>query len=226
MQRSRQNFAYHLVRFCSTPFFRTLFFLLTRCQVNGQDNVPRDGPLLIVANHLSSADQYLLYINVKRKMIFMAKEEIFRSPVTRVLATSFGALPIYRKGINRKTLSEAYLALDNGFSLAMFPEGSRSKTAQLGPAMPGSALIALDKNVPILPIGIIGTELREKGLLWCFFHRPRVTINIGPTFKPTFTQQKPSKQELKEVADLIMKHIARLLPPKYRGYYATEKTEE
>lgn len=225
MQRSRQNFVYHLVRFCALPFFRILFFVLTRYQVSGQDNVPRNGPLLIVANHLSSADQYLLYFNIKRKMMFMAKEEIFHSLPIRILARSFGAFPVYRRGINRKTLSEAYQALDNGFALVMFPEGARSKTAQLRKAMPGSALIALDKNVTILPVGIIGTEVREKGILWSFFHRPRIKVNIGRPFKLPTVRQKPTKKKLEELADLIMEHIAELLPPKYRGYYAKEETK-
>lgn len=222
MQRSPQTFIYHLTRFFALPFFRILFLLFTRYRVTGQDNVPPDGPLLIVANHLSSADQYLLYFTIKRKMMFMAKEELFRSPLIGILARGFGAFPVYREGIDRKTLSEAYRALDNGFALAMFPEGARSKTAQLRPAMPGSALIALDKNVPILPVGIAGVEAREKGLLWSLFHRPRVAVNIGRPFTLPVTHQTPTKKKLAELADLIMEHIARLLPPEYRGYYATK----
>jgi 1-acyl-sn-glycerol-3-phosphate acyltransferase len=222
MQRSSQTVIYNLTRFFALPFFRILFFLLTRCRVTGQDNVPPDGPLLIVANHLSSADQYLLYFTVKRKMMFMAKEELFRSPAVRILARSFGAFPVYRQGIDRKALSEAYQVLDNGFVLAMFPEGARSKQAQLQPAMPGSALIALDKNVPILPVAITGTEARQRGMLWIVFHRPRVAVNIGPPFKLPVTNQTPTKKRLAELADLIMEHIARLLPPEYRGYYSTK----
>jgi 1-acyl-sn-glycerol-3-phosphate acyltransferase len=222
MQRPPQNFIYHLTRFFALPFFRILFFLLTRYRVTGQDNVPPDGPLLIVANHLSSADQYLLYFTVKRKMMFMAKEELFRSPLIRILARCFGAFPVYRGGIDRKTLSEAYRILDNGFALAMFPEGARSKTAQLRRAMPGSAMIALDKNIPILPVGIAGIEARDKGILWSVSHRPRITVNIGRPFMLPVTQQTPTKKKLGELADLIMEHIARLLPPEYRGYYATK----
>lgn len=222
MQRSSQIFIYHLTRLFAWPFFRILFLVFTRCRVSGQDNVPPDGPLLIVANHLSSADQYLLYSTIKRKMMFMAKEELFRSPPIRILARGFGAFPVYREGIDRKTLSEAYRALDNGFALAMFPEGARSKTAQLRKAMPGSALIALDKNLTILPVGITGVEAREKGLLWSLFHRPQVVVNIGRPFTLPVTHQTATKKKLAELADLIMEHIAQLLPPEYRGHYATK----
>ena len=222
MQRFSQTFIYHLTRVFALPFFRILFRLLTRYRVTGQDNVPPDGPLLIVANHLSSADQYLLYFTIKRKMMFMAKEELFRSPAVRTLARCFGAFPVYREGIYRKALSEAYWVLDNGFALVMFPEGARSMQAQLQRAMAGSALIALDKNVPILPVGITGMEARWKGILWSVFHRPRVAVNIGRPFNLPVTHQTPTKKGLTELADLIMEHIARLLPPKYRGYYSTK----
>lgn len=222
MQRASQTFVYHLTRFLALPLFRILFLVFTRCRVAGQDNVPPDGPLLIVANHLSSADQYLLYITIKRKMMFMAKEEIFRSLPIRLLARGFGAFPVYSKGIDRKTLSEAYRALDNGFALAMFPEGARSHTAQLRKAMSGSALIALDKNLTILPVGITGVEAREKGLLWSLLHRPQVAVNIGCPFTLPVTHQKATKKKLAELADQIMEHIAQLLPPEYRGHYATK----
>ena len=219
MQRASQTFIYHLTRFFAWPLFKVLFLIFTRCRVTGQQNVPSDGPLLIAANHLSSADQYLLYLAIKRKMMFMAKEELFRSLPIRLLARGFGAFPVYGEGIDRKTLSEAYRALDNGFALAMFPEGARSKTAQLRPAMPGSALIALDKNLPILPVGITGVEVREKGLLWSLRHRPQVAVNIGRPFTLPVTTQTAPKKQLTELADLIMEHIARLLPPEYRGHY-------
>ncbi len=222
MQQLPQTVIYHLTKFFALPFFKILFCLLTRYRVTGQDNVPRDGPLLIVANHLSSADQYLLYLTIKRKMMFMAKEELFRSPAVRILARGFGAFPVYGEGIDRKTLSEAYRVLDNGFALVMFPEGARSRKAQLRRAMPGSALIALDKNAPILPVGIAGIEAREKGILWSVFHRPRIAVNIGRPFNLPVTHQTLTKERLTELADSIMEHIARLLPPRYRGYYATK----
>jgi 1-acyl-sn-glycerol-3-phosphate acyltransferase len=163
-----------------------------------------------------------MYITIKRKMMFMAKEELFRSPPIRLLARGFGAFPVYGEGIDRKTLSEAYRALDNGFALVMFPEGARSKTAQLRKAMPGSALIALDKNLTILPVGITGVEAREKGLLWSLWHQPRIAVNIGRPFTLPITHKTATKKKLTELADLIMEHIARLLPPEYMGYYATK----
>lgn len=205
-------------------FARMMFFLLTRQRVKGKENAPKQGRLLIVVNHLGYADQYLLAINLNRKVIFMAKEEIFRSRVIRVLAQAFGAFPVRRGGImDRQALQQANLVLDSGLALAMFPEGMRSKNAQLQPAFPGSTLIALHNNVPILPIGITGMEHVKKGLWWCFLHRPRVTANIGCPFYLPPVNSELTKAELVKLANYIMEHIAELLPPEYRGHYARRR---
>jgi len=204
-------------------FSRFIFLLSTRRQIKGKENVPEQGPLLIVCNHISHTDQYLVAVTINRKMVWMAKEELFRSPLIRVLAEAFGAFPVHRGGMDRKALDQAHQVLDSALALSMFPEGTRSKNGQLQPAFPGSALIALHDRVPILPIGITGTENVKKGLLWYIIHRPRVTANIGRPFYLPATTDKPNKENLRELADYIMERIAELLPPEYRGYYASKE---
>ncbi len=201
---------------------RILVFLLTRRQVKGKENIPEHGPLLVVANHISMADQYFIAINVNRRMMYMAKEELFRHRPISLVVQAFGAFPVRRGGTDRKALDQAYRILDSGLALFMFPEGTRSRNAQLQPAYPGTALIALRNNVPILPIGITGLENVKKGPLWWIIHRHKVTvrINIGKTFYLPAHEENPNKKRLRELADFIMEHIAELLPPEYRGYYA------
>jgi len=200
---------------------RVIIFLETRRRVKGIENVPKQGALLIVSNHLTYADQFLISASLNRKVVFMAKEELFLSRVIRPLAWAFGAFPVRRGGImDRQALELANQILDSGQALAMFPEGMRSRTAQLQPAYPGSALIALHNSVPILPIGITGLEHATKGMLWGLLHRPKVTVNIGRPFYLPPVSDKMTKAELAKLADYIMEHIAELLPPKYRGHYA------
>lgn len=201
---------------------RMLLFMLTRQRVTGQENIPKRGPLLVASNHLSFADQFLININLGRKTVFMAKEEIFRSRLLRHLAHGFGAFPVRRGGIlDRTALKQANQILDSGQALVMFPEGARSRKSELRRAHPGSAMIALHNNVPILPIGITGMERAdEKSLLWNLIHRPRVTVTIGRPFHLPPVEGKATKKDLLQLGDYIMEHIAELLPPKYQGYYA------
>jgi len=198
-----------------------LFKLLTRWQVKGRENVPKEGPVLVVANHLNLADPPLLGVSLNRKVIFMAKEELFRSRITAYFLGGFGSFPVHRGKLDRQALRSSQQVLADGLALAMFPEASRSRSARLKKAMPGSALIACRSGVPILPVGIIGTEqLRGVGFL---FRRPRVTINIGQPFSLPPVEGKLTREKLVEYTDLIMRRIAELLPPQYHGVYAGKK---
>ena len=202
-----------------------IFFLFTRQCIQGKENIPEHGALVVVANHLSYADQYLLTIAIKREMIFMAKEDLFRNRVKRFLIETFGAIPVKRGAVNREALKQVHQVLDKGLAMFMFPEGSRSKNAQLQPAFSGSALIALHNNAPILPTAITGMEVAEKGFLWVMLHRPRVAVNIGRPFYLSKPEGILDKKQLKDLSDDIMEHIAELLPPEYRGYYANRQRE-
>ena len=199
---------------------RMLLLLLTDWQVGGKENVPSQGPVLVVANHLNLADPPLLGVSLNRKALFMAKEELFRSRLSSYFMHGFGAFPVYRGRLDRKALRQTHQILAQGLALIMFPEGMRSRSAQLRPAFSGSALIALRSGVPILPVGITGTE-KIKGVAWVL-HRPRIAINIGRPFRLPPPSSKLTKVELAEITNCIMAKIAELLPLKYRGGYTEQ----
>ena len=213
---------YYVGRF----LIRIAFFLLTQRRVTGQENVPDHGPLLIVANHLNLTDPALLGGSIGRKMVFMAKEELFRSRFSSYFIRSYGAFPVSRRRFGKETLNEAEQWLAKGMGLIIFPEGKRSKNAQLQPAFAGSALIASHIGVPILPVGITGTE-NIRGATW-WLRRPKITVNIGQPFNLPPVSGKLTKADLAQLTDSIMEHIAELLPPQYRGNYAgvTSKHED
>ena len=197
-----------------------LLFLLTRWQVRGKENVPQQGPLLVVANHLSLADPPLLSVTLDRKAIFMAKKELFHFKPIGYFIRGLGAFPVHRDRLDRRGLHQAYQVLAGGLALVMFPEGMRSRTGQLRPAFFGAALIASHTGIPILPIGISGTERIERPL-W-LLRRPRITVNIGQPFHLPVQSTRPTRQELAESTKIIMQHIAELLPQEYRGHYYDE----
>ena len=201
---------------------RILFSLLTSRQVRGKENIPSQGSLLVVANHLNLADPPLLTISLSRKVMFMAKEELFRYRFLGYFIRSFGAFPVYRKQTDRQAIRQAKQVLAEGLVLAMFPEGKRSRSAQLQPALSGSALIARHSGAPILPVGITGTE-KIKGVAWVL-HRPQITVNIGHPFYPPPVNSKLTKDELARLTSYIMERIAELLPPEYRGNYVKKES--
>jgi len=198
--------------------------IFTNWEVRGRENIPPEGSLPIAANHLHLADPPLLGVSIKRKIMFIAKEELFRSRFSGYFIRNFGAVPVRREGTGRTTLRMAEQLLAQGWALAMFPEGKRSKNAQLQSAFHGSALIALRSGAPILPVGITGTE-KIKGRGW-LFHRPKITVNIGSPFSPPKIDGRLTKEEIARFTDCIMEHIAELLPDDYRGNYNDKGIKE
>ncbi len=196
---------------------RLILLLLTRWQVKGKKNIPDQGPLLVIANHINLADPPLVSVSLSRRVIFMAKEELFRSRLSSYFIGNYGAFPVRRGQLDRKALRQAERVLTEGLALVMFPEATRSQNSQLQPAFPGSALIALRSDTPILPLGITGTE-RIKGVGWPL-RRPRITVNIGVPFRLPPVNGKLSRTKLAELTNFMMEHIAELLPVEYRGNY-------
>jgi len=202
----------------SRVVIRMLLLLLTRWQVKGKENVPSQGPLLIVANHIGSADPVLICAGISRKVAFMAKEELFRSKFFGLFIRSFGAFPVHRGRIDRKAFNQANQLLAEGKALLMFPEGRRSHNLQLQTALLGSALVASRSRALILPVGISGSE-KIQGVTWWLSSRPRITVNIGRPFSLPPVHSRLTREELTELTDSIMTHIAELLSPEYRGDY-------
>ncbi len=211
---------YYVARLIS----RILFILLTRWQIRGKENIPSQGSLVVVANHLSLADPPLLSVSLNRKTMFMAKKELFHFRFLAYFMRGFGAFPVRRGQLNKEALRQAERVLAEGLALVMFPEGMRSRNVQLQSAFSGAALIAARSCAPILPVGISGTE-RIKGVAW-LLQRPRVTVNIGHPFYLPPVNSRLTKGELAELTNSIMGHIADLLPREYRGNYAGKEVAE
>ena len=197
---------------------RMLLLLFTDWQVRGRENTPSEGAVIVVANHINLTDPPILGVSLGRKTVFMAKKEIFRSRFLSYFLRGCGVFPVHRGRLDREAMRQASKVLTKGLALIVFPEGSRSKNTQLQPAFPGSALIALRNDVPILPVGIAGTE-KIRGIAW-LLRRPRVIVNIGHPFFLAPAGSKLTKVELAGLTDSMMARIAELLPLEYRGHYA------
>ena len=144
----------------------------------------------------------------------MAKQELFQSKISRYFLRRLGAFPVHRGKLDRKALRQTEQLLASGLPLIMFPEGTRSKNARLQTTFPGSALIATRNRVPVLPVGITGSE-RIKGIFW-IIRRPRIKVNFGSPFYLS-SDNKVTKDKIAVHSNLIREHIAGLLPKEYGG---------
>ena len=204
---------YHIVNFT----LRVLFLLLTRRRIRGRENIPKRGAVIFVANHIELVDSPLLWISLGRRVYFMAKEEVFHPAIIGYCMRSFGAFPIKKGRQDRKALLEAQELLAEGKAITIYPEGMRSQSRKVKLAFHGAAMIASRSGVPIIPIGISGTEqIRGIGWIW---HRPYISLEIGKPFTLPQIDGKPTKCELTKLTDVIMEYVTEELPESYHGYY-------
>jgi 1-acyl-sn-glycerol-3-phosphate acyltransferase len=199
---------------------KPILYILFSWKVKGRGNIPLTGPLILVVNHVNLSDPFFLLFSFPRWINFVAKEELFHSSFLRPWLRWAGAIPIRRRGTvgdKQQTLKSARNALEKGLVLGMFPEGSRSHDGKLREGKPGSAVIASKTNVPLLPVGIVGTD-KIKGISW-LWKRPRIIVNIGKPFKLPPTNSKTSKLQMQLLTTQLMREIAALLPPEYQGVY-------
>jgi 1-acyl-sn-glycerol-3-phosphate acyltransferase len=200
---------------------KPVFNILFSWKVEGKENIPLTGPLILIANHVNLVDPFFLLFSFPRWINFMAKEELFRSPFLRPWLRWSGSLPIQRRGgkvgEKQKMLKSARDALEKGLILGMFPEGGRSRDGKLRKGKPGSAVIASKTNVPLVPVGIVGTD-KIKGISW-LWKRPRIVVNIGKPFKLPPASGRMSRSQMESLTTQLMREIAALLPPEYQGVY-------
>lgn len=195
---------------------RTVLRLLFRMDVEGSEREPREGPLVVVANHWSALDPPVLGCALRRPVHFMAKEELFRIPLLRTWMRAVGTFPVRRGEPDRAAIRTALQRIREGGVVVVFPEGTRNPRGYLLPPEPGAAFLALRAGVPILPVGILGTlEAMPKGA-WVPRLR-KVRVRIGEPF--TLTDLGSGREALEAASDRIMRAIADLLgvPPPTRS---------
>jgi 1-acyl-sn-glycerol-3-phosphate acyltransferase len=189
-----------------------------RVTFNGLEHLPRDGGLIIATNHMSRMDTLHLFINPERTDITaLVADKYKKYPIFNWVLDTGKVIWLDRTQADFTAFRVAADVLKSGLPLGIAPEGTRSTTGQLLEGKPGAVLLAQKAGVPIVPVGIAGTETYFKDLLR--LRRPKITVTFGPAFTLPPIDRSNRDEWLHQQADEIMARIAVLLPPKYRGFY-------
>ena len=199
--------------------FKTSLRTFADFEVEGKENVPPTGPVLVVSNHLSIIDPALVGSVLDRAPNFLAKRELFKIGVFSFLLKTYGAFPLDRSGTHIRAVSWALTVLKNGGVLVLFPEGTRSMDLKLQHGEIGAATIAARVGSPILPIGIVGSE-KFQNAVRVLVPMGKLRVRIGkPFFIKTEEGRRVPKDTLYKATDEIMARIGDLLPPERRGEF-------
>lgn len=203
----------------------------TEEHIHGRDNIP-DGPCLFICNHLSNADGYTLVRALRsRRVFFLAGVKLQGTVMTRIGTEAVETIPIRPNSPDVEALKRAVDMLKHGESVLIFPEGTRSRTGQLLRAKKGAALIARRAGVPVVPVALAGTEqflpINDQDMGTEQPHQARIDIWIGKPFLVADLAVEPQEGEddRQLLADAMMRRVAELLPPEYRGVYAQKQEE-
>lgn len=188
--------------------FSLVFGCYYKTRVYGRDDFPKDGPVIVVPNHLSNADPCVLGYAIPRHAHFMAKAELFVNPISRFFCTWLGAFPVHRGTIDKIAIRRAMELLKSKKVLGIFAEGSRQKSGKLGRFHDGAASLALRTGIGIVPIATIGTHHLQRG---------RVAIIIGDVVP--VERAKPTPEAIKELNDRLKSAIQIMIDDFHAGKY-------
>jgi 1-acyl-sn-glycerol-3-phosphate acyltransferase len=197
---------------------RVAMKILFRLDVQGWDNVPKRGPVIMMINHIAFLDPVLLTGLFPRPLISMAKVEAYEDWLLGPIIRAFDAFPVNRGTGDRQALRTAFDVLDAGLPLLIAPEGHRSESVTLGEAHEGIAYVASRSQAPIVPVAISGTDQFKHNIKR--LKRTTVIYRFGQPFYLDAGNERANGDMLKQMTDEAMCQLAALLPPAQRGLYA------
>ncbi|MBX3053595.1 MAG: 1-acyl-sn-glycerol-3-phosphate acyltransferase [Caldilineaceae bacterium] len=191
--------------------------LFTRIQVEGQENIPTDGPFVLAPNHIHMFDIPVIFGYLPRRTVVFAADKWQKIPVFGWLLSFFGdAIYVHRGEPDRKALKLAVDVLQAGGVLGLAPEGTRSRTGGLQQGRTGVVYLANRGGAPILPVVAFGQE--KAFSCWLRLRKVPICVRIGkPIHLPPGKYRTP---DLDAHTDALMMTLARMLPAEYRGVYA------
>ena len=178
---------------------KTVLTPLYRVKVYGRENFPETGGVLLCSNHISELDPPVVGISAPRPVHFIAKEELFNVPVLKMILPRVNAIPIKRGMSDRNALRKGLGVLKEGNVLGLFPEGTRSKTGELGEGLAGAGFFALRTDAQVVPCAVIGK------------YKPFRTTKVVYGKPIDMDELRSRKASAEEVTKVIMAEIKELI---------------
>ncbi len=187
-------------------------------RVDGLENIPAEGPAILMMNHIGFIDPIILVHAVPRNIVPLAKVESYDYPVVGIFPRLWGVIPVQRDGVDRHAVQLALDVLREGEILLVAPEGTR------GPALQspreGAVYLASRSGAPIIPVAIEGSEGFPTLPVTARWRQPGARVNVGKPFRVRPAFRRARGDDLKQLADEAMFVVSAMLPPERRGAYA------
>ena len=216
---------YWIIKAILTPVLRLLY----RVRIDGREQLPERGPVILASNHRSFMDSLFLPLVVRRRVTFVAKAEYFDNKKTAWFFRGVGQIPIRREGgsASERALASATEVLKAGGVFGIYPEGTRTRDGNLHRGHTGVSRLALRTGAPIVPVGMIGTdEINPIGSKLPRLFR-KVTIKFGTPIAPDrYAGREHDPLVLRQITDEAMFEIQQLSGYQYVDTYATKKAED
>ncbi|MGE8204347.1 lysophospholipid acyltransferase family protein [Heyndrickxia sp. NPDC080065] len=176
-----------------------IFKPLYRIQIIGVEHFPKNGGVLLCANHIDNLDPPVVGITAPRPVVFMGKEELFKKPIIKTLMKKLNVFPVKRGAGDREALRIGMKVLKENQVLGLFPEGTRSKTGELGKGLAGAGFFALRTDAEVVPCAIIGP------------YKPFKKLKVVYGEPINMKELREKKASANDVTDVIMGQIQILI---------------
>ena len=202
-----------------TWLIRTIVNLIARVEIQGSENIPKEGGFVIATNHLGRLDVALLFYALEGDFILTIAEKYEHHWLFGPIGNAINGIWLDRYNADVGAIRQVLTRMKAGGILAIAPEGTRSKTETMAEGKPGVAYLALKAGLPIVPVGLTGTEDRMVIDRLKHLKKSEIKIIVGTPLNLPPIPKKNRDAILKEYTEEIMCQIGALLPEKYRGVY-------
>jgi 1-acyl-sn-glycerol-3-phosphate acyltransferase len=186
--------------------------------IEGVDNVPAEGPAILMINHINFVDPFVVLNSLPRNIVPMAKVEVYGYPVIGIFPRIYGVIPVQREEIDRRAIQGALEVLRAGEVILVAPEAHRGP--QLRQGKEGVAYLATRANAPIVPVAIDGTIGFPTLPFLPRWRQPGAVVKFGKSFRFKQSAQRAGREMLRQMTDEGMYILAAMLPEYRRGFYA------